>query len=76
MSDSSRADTPSEDEGLDSAEPPDAPGDRIEYMRLAPEETAARHRRNQAIALGLVIFIVLVFLVTVLRLSGNQGGVM
>lgn len=44
-------------------------------MRLTPEQEAARRRRNLAIAGGLVAFIVLVFLVTVLRLAANlQAG--
>jgi len=34
-------------------------------------ETAARGRRNIFIALGLVAFIVLVYLVTLLRMGGN-----
>ena len=44
-------------------------------MRLTPEQEAARRRRNLAIAGGLVAFIVLVFLDTVLRLAANlQAG--
>lgn len=42
-------------------------------MRLTPEELAARKRRNVAIAAGLVVFIVLVFGVTVLKLAANAG---
>jgi hypothetical protein len=40
-------------------------------MRLTPEELAARNRRNRAIAAGLVVFIVLVFGVTILKLANN-----
>lgn len=40
-------------------------------IRLTPDEQAARNRRNVALALGLVAFIVVVFTVTVLRLSAN-----
>lgn len=40
-------------------------------MRLTPEELAARKKRNLAIAGGLVVFIVLVFLTTVLNLKRN-----
>lgn len=40
-------------------------------MRLTEDELAARKRRNLWIALGLVGFIVLVFLSTVLRLHQN-----
>lgn len=39
--------------------------------RLTPEELSARKRRNLAIAMGLVVFIVLVFAVTVLNLRRN-----
>ena len=40
-------------------------------MRLTPEQLEARKRRNLAIAGGLVVFIVLVFTVTVLNLKRN-----
>ncbi|MFN9250555.1 MAG: hypothetical protein ACK58O_05650 [Brevundimonas sp.] len=43
-------------------------------MRLTPEELAARKRRNVANALGLVAFMVLMFVTTVLRLQSNIGG--
>ena len=43
-------------------------------MRLTPEELAARNRRNRAIAAGLVVFIVLVFGITILKLSNNTMG--
>jgi hypothetical protein len=43
-------------------------------MRLTPEQLAARKRRNIAIALGLVAFMVLMFVTTVLRLQANVGG--
>ncbi|MFC0633997.1 hypothetical protein [Brevundimonas balnearis] len=43
-------------------------------MRLTPDQLAARKRRNLAIALGLVAFMVLVFLTTVLRLQANVAG--
>ncbi|WP_374390354.1 hypothetical protein [Brevundimonas sp.] len=42
-------------------------------MRLSPDELRARKRRNLFIALGLLAFIVLVFLTTVLRLQQNQA---
>jgi hypothetical protein len=41
----------------------------------APEETKRRNQRNVAIALGLAAFILVVFLVTILRISGNLGSV-
>ncbi|WP_200939824.1 hypothetical protein [Brevundimonas sp. Root1279] len=40
-------------------------------MRLTPEELAARKKRNLAIAGALVVFIILVFGVTVLNLKRN-----
>jgi hypothetical protein len=43
-------------------------------MRLTPEQLSARKRRNVAIALGLVVFMVLMFTITVLRLQANVGG--
>lgn len=49
---------------------PDAP------RRLTPEEEKARKRRNVAIFWSLIGFIVLIFLVTLQRLSSNiaAGG--
>lgn len=41
-------------------------------MRLTPEELAARKRRNIALAMALVAFMVLVFLTTLLRMQSNQ----
>ena len=43
-------------------------------MRLTPEELKARKRRNIAIALGLVAFMALVFVTTLLRLQANVAG--
>lgn len=43
-------------------------------MRLTPEELAARSRRNRALATALVVFIVLIFTVTVLNLKRNIEG--
>jgi len=42
---------------------------------LTPEEMKRRNQRNIAIALGLAAFILVVFLVTILRISGNLGSV-
>jgi len=42
-------------------------------MRLTPDELRARKRRNLWIALGLLAFIVLVFLTTIVRLQQNQA---
>jgi len=47
---------------------PDAAG---QGYRLSPEEERKRKQRNAAIALGLVAFIVLVFLVTIFRIGGD-----
>lgn len=41
-------------------------------MRLTPEELAARKKRNMALAGALVLFIVLIFAVTILKLQGNR----
>lgn len=43
-------------------------------MQLTPEQLRARKRRNVALALALVGFIVLVFVATVLRLQANIAG--
>lgn len=40
-------------------------------MRLTPEQLEARKKRNVAIALGLVAFMVLVFVTTTLNLKRN-----
>lgn len=48
-----------------------------ETVRLTPEEETARKRRNRWIFAGLMAFIVLIFLTTVVRLSQNiatSGG--
>lgn len=43
-------------------------------MQLTPEELKARTRRNRAIAVGLIAFMVLIFVITMLRLQANVGG--
>lgn len=40
-------------------------------MKNDTDETRARNRRSLVIALGLVAFVVLVFVVTIVRLGGN-----
>lgn len=52
----------------------DSQGRVIETVKLTPEQEKARKRRNVAIALGLVAFIVLIFLVTVVRMSSNYNA--
>ena len=42
-----------------------------EHHEITPEEMKARKRRNIAIALGVVAFIVLVYSTTLLRLTQN-----
>lgn len=51
----------------------DAHGRIIETVKLTPEEEAARKRRNGAIAVGLIVFIALIFVVTVVRMSSNYS---
>jgi hypothetical protein len=41
---------------------------------MTPEELKQRKRRNLAIALGVVAFIVLVYVVTILRIGGSISG--
>ncbi|MBI2260200.1 MAG: hypothetical protein HYU62_00840 [Caulobacterales bacterium] len=41
-------------------------------MRLTPEQLSARKKRNVALAVALVVFIVLVFATTILKLQGNR----
>lgn len=36
-----------------------------------PEAAKARRRRNIAMAIGLLVFVVLIFVVTIARLGGN-----
>lgn len=43
-------------------------------IELSPEEKKRRNQRNAAIALGLAAFILVVYLVTILKISGNIGG--
>lgn len=52
----------------------DSRGEVIETIALSPEEKAARTRRNRAIALGLLAFVGLIFLTTVLRLTHNYNS--
>ena len=40
-------------------------------MRLTPVELSARKKRNLALAGALIVFIVLVFTTTVLKMKGN-----
>ncbi|MCR5877457.1 hypothetical protein [Phenylobacterium sp. J367] len=40
-------------------------------VRESPDQAKARRGRNIALALGLVLFIVLIFVVTIVRLGAN-----
>lgn len=41
---------------------------------LSPEEEKRRKERNRAIGLSLAAFVVIVFFVTMLKISGTLGG--
>lgn len=41
---------------------------------ISPAEKKRRDQRNVAIALSLAAFIAIVFVVTILKISGNVGG--
>lgn len=43
-------------------------------VKLSPEEETARKRRNFMIGLGLVAFIALIFLTTMVRMSSNYNA--
>ncbi|MFP4519913.1 MAG: hypothetical protein ACLFQ5_10690 [Oceanicaulis sp.] len=74
---SSTSDAPSERRNVDPLQDDklrDAQGREIETVKLTAQEEQARKRRNVAIALGLVAFIGLIFVVTVLRMSANYNA--
>ncbi|WP_306015933.1 hypothetical protein [Oceanicaulis sp. MMSF_3324] len=50
-----------------------AEGD-AEFVALTEEQKAARKRRNRAIALGLFVFVGLIFVTTMVRLAGNYNA--
>lgn len=41
---------------------------------MIPEARKQRRRRNAAIAIGLAAFVLIVYLVTILKITGNIGG--
>ena len=49
-------------------------GEKLEFVPMSPEEKAARNKRNITIAWSLVGFMVLIFAVTVIRLTGNVAA--
>jgi len=58
----------------DDQDAPPRPEDRTDWVKLTPEQEAARKKRNLAIALGLGAFILLIFLTTVVRLTQNHNA--
>ncbi len=52
----------------------DGRGEIIETVKLTPEEEAARKRRARFTALALTVFIALIFVVTVVRLTSNYNS--
>lgn len=46
----------------------------MELRTLTPEEVAQRRRRSLAIGICLGLLVVLFFVTTIVRLSGNAGG--
>ena len=46
----------------------------MDQPELSPEAKKSRDQRNVAIALGLLAFVVIVFFVTIMKISGNLGG--
>lgn len=43
-------------------------------VKLTPEQEAARNKRNGAIAFGLVAFVVLIFITTVVQMTSNWNA--
>ncbi len=41
---------------------------------MIPEAKKQRRQRNTAIAIGLAAFVLVVYLVTILKITGNIGG--
>lgn len=56
---------------VDDRDPTPAPFDPKDPFREGAEAAQARRRRSIALAVGLVAFIVLVFVVTLVRLGGH-----
>ena len=65
------SDTPQGSGFFDAREGQAVPG---ESVRLSPEEEKARNKRNRAIALGVLGFMALIFMITVLRISQNLAA--
>lgn len=62
----------------DELKTPEAPKSASEgetdFVVLTEEQKAARKRRNRAIALGLFVFVGLIFVTTMVRLAGNYNA--
>lgn len=54
--------------------PASAPEGETEFVVLTEEQKAARNRRNRAIALGLFVFVGLIFVTTMIRLASNYNA--
>lgn len=54
--------------------PKAAPQGETEFVELTKEQKAARARRNRAIALGLFVFVGLIFVTTMVRLASNYNA--
>ena len=54
--------------------PKSAPEGETDFVVLTEEQKAARKRRNRAIALGLFVFVGLIFVTTMVRLAGNYNA--
>lgn len=51
-----------------------APEGETDFVVLTEEQKAARTRRNRAIALGLFVFVGLIFVTTMVRLASNYNA--
>lgn len=55
-------------------DPKSVPEGETDFVVLSEEQKAARKRRNRAIALGLFVFVGLIFVTTMVRLAGNYNA--
>ncbi len=58
----------------DGAPNPPKPGDAAEAAPRAPDVARRRRQRNLALAVCLAAFIILVYLVTILRIGGSLAN--
>ncbi|MEJ0060619.1 MAG: hypothetical protein WDM79_14035 [Terricaulis sp.] len=52
----------------------EAPKPPQEFVTLTPEQVKARNRRNIVLALSIVAFVILVFLITLAKIKENGVG--